>query len=126
MTPKQSPTAPSGCAQLHEQYSARRAALLAKHVASERQISAKLAADIQGIRTEYARALAFHKQRVLVLGVKWGVPVTDAEIDELFANCLLLDHQTAPQETAPSRLDPHSAPPARAPKKAAPKKLRRQ
>jgi hypothetical protein len=101
-------------AQLHEQHSARQENLRAKQIAVDRQICAKLAADIQNVRIEYATALALHRQRILASAAKCGATITDAEIDQLFTNCVLWDESTTSQEQAPSRLDP---PPARATRK---------
>jgi hypothetical protein len=116
--------------QLHEHYSARQEKLTAKHRASDAQFDAKLAVDLQEVHTEHKKALAFHKQRMLASAFRCGVTVTEAEVDEMFANCVLRDDQTLPPEPSPKdrgrgpRFDQANEPCARTPKKATPRKYR--
>lgn len=88
---------------LHAQYADRQQKLIARHRAFEASFDAKLQDDIDQLRLEFRRTLAFYRQRVAAQAIGMGLEVVEEELAALFATHEFADAGAAEPPLARAR-----------------------
>ena len=88
---------------LHREYIEKRQKMDARHQALMKNFESKLETDIRGVRLDYQRECEVTRRRLFLMAHKFGLSITDQEVDKLISQYPLADDEDLPKPQSPPR-----------------------
>jgi hypothetical protein len=93
---------------LHDQFATRQEQMIAKHRSFDESFQSKLDYDLTEIHRKFGMAMDVCKHRIQTAALKYGIAITEREVDELLAKYRLDDDEVPRPVTPPRKPRPAS------------------